>query len=126
MSIAEWIIEVSEATESSIEAAFTGQANRSHVSHMAYWTAGQTDDINLRQISKKKSSAQWVCTQCTLKNAAGKSSCEVCELPKNILPQIKSKAFSGYSGFYGVWEATSNDSHFELQKGGVFRSTILM
>lgn len=39
-----------------------------------------------------------------------------------LIELIEALIFLGMC-MYGVWETISNDSHFELQRGGVFRAT---
>ena len=113
---AEWISSVADDMylidgESDVSAL----TSRAHVGHMAYWTDGysELDD----KYTKKERCPYWV--------EGSPQSQSVCSFCSTLSAVLRDKdRLTSDCGFFGVWETISNDSHFELQKGGVFRASI--
>ena len=80
--------------------------SRSHVSHIAFWS-----DVWGRQHNEDK----------YLDNYVGSIRDNNFADPMHSWGVGSVESSTGI-GFFGIWETTSNDQHFELNKGGVFRA----
>ena len=81
----------------------------------------------------------WTCDICTCLNETKARNCIMCQSSGPAFNEAPTSTSSSSSrqmqtqiqessariGFFGIWETTSNDQHFELQKGGVFRAVPL-
>ncbi len=86
-----------------------------HLSLLAYWSSGciENEYSEMQEIDSKREKDFFLTL--ALSNS-------------DVVP-ISHRDYESFgvngSGFYGVWETTSSDSHFALQKGGVFRAGML-
>ena len=103
---------------------------RPHVCHTAYWSQG-VDDVNCSLGLRVNQDPTR--THCGTGGDTGSGN----EWNSRVRPSRMSSSTGAVRlgedsnsvpgfwglGFWGVWEAASLGSHFELQKGGVFRAT---
>lgn len=92
--------------------------SRSHISHIAYWS-----DVWGRQYSELK---QHECKYSDERQLVRKQQISGVDdthgANLSYSEGVQGIESSSGIGFFGIWETSSNDQHFELNKGGVFRA----
>lgn len=92
------------------------QRTKSHVSHLGYWSEGR--DEPLMDLSSATFDPSELLQLMDTDAQTGATAME--DLRMLSVPGVWGL------GLYGVWETAANNSHFDLQKGGIFRANPVM